>query len=97
VRSLFLLLFLASCAPTSTHSSPDIAARHAEAVRITSACGVPAKTIIVNDDGSIHIHPKRTESYQRVDCVLAQLRNSKVIPNAPMSFVGNELPDGNVQ
>lgn len=74
-----------------------VIARKAEVNRITKVCGLPNKTISVSRDGSIHIRPKQNESYQRVDCALAELRKSNVIGNVPQAFVGNERYDENMQ
>jgi hypothetical protein len=97
VRWLPVVLLLAGCAEIAGQSSALVTARQAEANRITRVCGLATKTIIVRHDGSIRLRPKPNESYQRVDCALAELRKSKVIGNLPQAFVGNERYDENMQ
>ncbi len=97
MRALCPIFLMAGCAQAGLQGAAGITLLRAEARRITNTCGLPLHTIRVDDDGSIHVRPKNTETYQRVDCALVELRNSKVIPNAPTSFIGNERYDEDVQ
>jgi len=97
VRWALIVLIVAGSAARADNEETTVATRQAEARRITTACGLPTDTILVRSDGSMHIRPKPTESYERVDCALSELRKSKLVGRLPTGFVGNERYGENMQ
>jgi hypothetical protein len=49
--------------------------------------------LVVRNDGSLRLRPKLTESYQRVNCALGELRKRGMISNLPKAYVGSERYD----
>ena len=86
-----------ACTTRGINSNATIAAQRAEARRVATICGLPAKTLIVRDNGTMRLRPKPTESYQKVDCALSELRKSGLLQQLPTDFVGNERVDENMQ
>ena len=88
---------LAGCASQSSNGLSTLATQRQEARRIAQVCGLPKETLIVRDDGSLRLRPAPTESYEKVDCALARLRESGLLLRLPTGFVGNERYDENLQ
>ena len=68
-----------------------------EALRITKLCGLPSVAVVVKPPRSVWLRPSPDAPYEKIDCALRELRTSKVLNYAPMSFFGNERYDENQQ
>ncbi|WP_156680860.1 hypothetical protein [Sphingomonas profundi] len=53
---------------------------------ISVRCASPCRWL-QNRGGTIHLRPSRTAQYEKIDCVLGELRR---LHSGPMGFVGNE-------
>jgi hypothetical protein len=82
---LFLGMAVAIAEPTTT---PPITLSQTQLDSISKHCGSPRKWL-QNRAGVIHLQPNRNAKYERVDCVLDELKQWNA---GPMGFVGNEAP-----
>lgn len=56
---------------------------------ISSKCETPRSWLRYSRSGELHLRPSRTAKYQKVDCILREL---KLRAAEPIGFVGNESP-----
>ena len=81
------LIIASGCnaAPPAGQASPD----EAEARRLERLCQLPEGTVRLIGDDQMTLQPPRDAQYQNVDCLLRELRNSK-LRSRDLGFVGNE-------
>jgi hypothetical protein len=84
-----LALLLAS---TSCAQGDSTQARAAELTRIADACGLPRASLTLHA-GQVRFQPPLDARYEAVDCALTRLRQSGLVRDIPMGFVGNEAPE----
>jgi hypothetical protein len=81
------LLMAAAGADADPPSVVRLSARQMAA--ISRRCHSPPAWLRYDASGTLQIRPNRTAKYERVDCVLGQLKR---LHAGPMGFVGNEAP-----
>ena len=86
--SFLLLAAAASCDGPARSDAPR--SREAELARIADHCGLPRSSLRLAAGAELHIRPPPDARYQSIDCLMRELRNSRVVRNLPMGFVGNE-------
>ena len=69
--------------PLATEST-QLSQRQLDA--ISAHCNSP-RSWLRNRKGVIHLRPSRTANYEKIDCVLGQLKSRHA---GPMGFIGNE-------
>jgi hypothetical protein len=58
--------------------------------RVEKQCGVAPGMLTLVADGSVQVQPSPYEKYERVDCVLNELRKPEFADHVKLGFVGNE-------
>jgi hypothetical protein len=89
MRAAPLVLLIASAA--CSNGGP-MRTREAELTRIADACSLPRASLTL-DAGRVRFQPPLDARYEAVDCALTRLRQSGLVRDIPMGFVGNEAPE----
>ena len=83
--TLLLALQLAGTPPATAIS--EMSQRQLDGISVK--CGTP-KRWLRRDGGSVHLRPSRSAKYEKVDCLLAELRRGY---SGKIGFIGNEAYD----
>ncbi|QNP42665.1 hypothetical protein H9L15_10910 [Sphingomonas daechungensis] len=76
--------------------------RQAELDRIADKCGIARNTFDLRGDEELHMKPDVNEAYERVDCALRGINESKIpfklgLVGNEAYITGNVALDGNVE
>ena len=79
---------LIGCAATSADSEAE---RMGLALaRVEKQCGVTPGMLTLGDDRFVKVQPSPHEKYERVDCVMRELKKPEFADHIKLGFVGNE-------
>lgn len=59
--------------------------------RVEKQCGMKPGTLTLGADNYVKLQPAVDEKYERIDCVLRELKKPEFADHIKLGFVGNEM------